>query len=127
MERTVQIDGRPMRLRASALIPRLYRFKFGHDMMADMAKLTRAYKRLADLPQDATEEQKEEAQLEVAELTIFENVAYLMAKHAGEPVPDTPEAWLDGMDGIFSVYEVLPVILELWGYNMQTTAIPKKK
>ena len=96
-------------------------------MMADMAKLTRAYKRLADLPQDATEEQKEEAQLEVAELTIFENVAYLMAKHAGEPVPDTPEEWLDGMDGIFSVYEVLPVILELWGYNMQTTAIPKKK
>ena len=127
MERTVQIDGKPMRLRASALIPRLYRFKFGRDMMADMAKLTRAYKRLADLPQDATEEQKEEAQLEVAELTIFENVAYLMAKHAGEHVPDTPEEWLDGMDGIFSVYEVLPVILELWGYNMQTTATPKKK
>ena len=42
-------------------------------------------------------------------------------------MPDTPEEWLDGMDGIFSVYEVLPVILELWGYNMQTTATPKKK
>lgn len=127
MERTVQIDGKPLRLRASALIPRLYRYHFNRDMIADMTKLNRAYKKLKDLPKDATEEQKEDAQLEAAELTIFENVAYLMAKQAGEPVPDTPDEWLDSMDGIFSVYEVLPVILELWGHNLQTTAIPKKK
>lgn len=127
MERTVQIDGKPLRMRASALIPRLYRFKFGRDMIADMNQLKKAYDKANALPPDATEEQRQDAQLEATELTIFENVAYLMAKQAGEPVPDTPDEWLDGMDGVFSVYEVLPVILELWGANLATTAKLKKK
>ena len=127
MERTVQIDGKPMRMRASALIPRLYRFKFGRDLIADMNQLKKAYDKANALPPDATEEQRQDAQLEATELTIFENVAYLMAKQAGEPVPDTPDEWLDGMDGVFSVYEVLPVILELWGANLATTAKQKKK
>ena len=127
MERTVQIDGKPMRMRASALIPRLYRFKFGRDLIADMNRLKKAYDKANALPPDATEEQRQDAQLEATELTIFENVAYLMAKQAGEPVPDTPDEWLDGMDGVFSVYEILPVILELWGANLATTTKPKKK
>ena len=127
MERTVQIDGKPIRMRASALIPRLYRFRFGRDMVADMNKLRKSWQRVQDLPDGATEEQREDAQLDVADLTIFENVAYLMAKNAGEDVPDTPDEWLDNMDGVFSVYEVLPVILELWSFNTHTTSQLKKK
>lgn len=127
MERTVIVDGKPLRLRASALIPKLYRYKFGRDMIADMTRLNRAYKKLEQLPENATDEEKEDAQLEVTELTIFENIAYLMAKQANPSLPDSPDDWLDSMDGIFSVYEMLPVILELWGANLSTTAIPKKK
>ncbi len=127
MERTVMVDGKPLPLRASALLPKLYRYKFGRDMIADMTKLNRAYKKLEQLPENATEEEKEDAQLEVTELTIFENIAYLMAKQANPSLPDSPDEWLDSMDGIFSVYEMLPVILELWGANLSTTAIPKKK
>lgn len=127
MERTVEIDGKTVRMRASALIPRLYRFKFGRDLVADMNQLRKSWKRVQELPADADEERRQDAQLDAADLTIFENVAYLMAKNAGEPLPDTPEAWLDGMDGVFSVYEVLPVILELWGQNLATTSTPKKK
>ena len=59
--------------------------------------------------------------------TIFENVAYMMIKHAGEDVPPTPDEWLDSIDGIFSIYNVMPTILELWGENQKTTSIPKKK
>lgn len=127
MERTVEIDGKTVRMRASALIPRLYRFKFGRDLVSDMNQLRKSWKRVQELPADATEEQRQDAQLDAADLTIFENVAYLMAKNAGEPLPDTPEEWLDGMDGVFSVYEVLPAILELWGQNLATTSTPKKK
>lgn len=127
MIRTVTVDGKPLQLRASALIPKLYRYKFGRDMIADMTRLNRAYKKLEQLPENATEEEKEDAQLEVTELTIFENIAYLMAKQANPSLPDSPDEWLDSMDGIFSVYEMLPVILELWGANLSTTAIPKKK
>ena len=127
MERTVEIDGKPVRLRASALIPRMYRFKFGRDLVADMNRLRKSWNRVQELPADATDEQRQDAQLDAADLTIFENVAYLMVKNAGEDVPDTPDEWLDSMDGVFSVYEVLPVILELWGANLATTSQPKKK
>lgn len=127
MERTVMIGGKPVRLRASALLPRLYRFKFGHDMTADMKKLHKAYRRVQELPPDASEDERMDAQLDVTDLTIFENVAYLMVKSAGEPVPDSPDEWLDSMDEVFSVYEILPVVLELWGLNQLTTSVPKKK
>ena len=127
VERTVEIDGKAVRLRASALIPRMYRFKFGRDLVADMNRLRKSWKRVQELPADATDEQRQDAQLDAADLTIFENVAYLMVKNAGGDIPDTPDEWLDSMDGVFSVYEVLPVILELWGANLATTSQPKKK
>ena len=127
MERTVAVGGKELKMRASALIPRLYRFKFKRDMVADMRSLQRAYAKASALPENASDAEREDAQFSAADLTIFENVAYIMAKHGGNEMPDTPEEWLDSIDGVFSIYEVLPVILELWGMNMETTSIPKKK
>ena len=127
MERTVLIDGKEVRMRASALIPRLYRFKFKRDMVSDMNQLRKAYLKAANLPDGATDEEREDAQLSIMDLTIFENVAYIMIKHAGEDIPDTPEEWLEGISGIFSIYEIMPVILELWEGNKATTSVPKKK
>ena len=128
MEKTVIVDGKEVRMRASALIPRLYRVKFGRDMIADMRQLQKSFNKANALAPDATEEERKDAQLSVLDLTIFENVAYMMVKHAGgQEVPDTVEDWLDGFDGVFSIYEVLPHILELWHLTNQTTSIPKKK
>lgn len=115
-------------MRASALIPRLYRVQFGRDMILDMRQLLKSYnKAVKSLGKDVTEEQRQAAQLSMMDLTIFENVAYMMIKHAGEDVPPTPDEWLDSIDGIFSIYNVMPTILELWGENQKTTSIPKKK
>lgn len=127
MEKTITVSGKEVKMRASALIPRLYRVRFGRDMISDMRQLQKSYQKATRLPEDATEEQKQDAQLSVLDLTIFENVAYMMAKHADKSIPDSPEAWLDDFDGVFSVYEVLPEILALWGLTNQTTSIPKKK
>lgn len=127
MERTVNIGGKDVRMRASALIPRLYRFKFGRDMIQDMNKLRKAYAKATNLPEDATDEEREDAQLSAMDLTIFENIAYMMVKHAGEDVPNTPDEWLDGIDGVFSIYEIMPTIFELWDANQVTTSTPKKK
>ena len=49
-----------------------------------------------------------------------------MARLYDANIPDTPEGWLDGFE-TFSIYEVLPAILELWAINAQTTAKSKKK
>ena len=37
MEKTIEIDGRPVTFRATAAIPRLYRLRFHRDIMQDMA------------------------------------------------------------------------------------------
>ncbi len=126
MEKTIIVGNKKVKMRASALIPRLYRFKFGRDMIKDMMTLKKAYDRLKKIPEDATDEEKEEAQLSELNLTIFENVAYIMAKHADMTLPDSPDEWLDTFE-MFSIYQVLPQILDLWGLSAATTSIPKKK
>lgn len=125
MEKTISIDGKEVRMRATALIPRLYRFKFGRDIIRDMSTLQKAYKKVEELPDNATEEEKQEAQLSVLDLTIFENVAFIMAKHADPSIPDNPDEWLDGFN-MFSIYDILPEIMELWHISQKTTSEPKK-
>ena len=48
-----------------------------------------------------------------------------MAQHADPGIPDTPEEWLDAFN-TFSIYQVLPKIIELWGLNVRTDAEAKK-
>ena len=68
MEKIIKVGDKEVKMRASALVPRLYRFKFGRDMIADMNKLKRAYQKAADLPEDATEEEKQDA---VAQMVLM--------------------------------------------------------
>ena len=127
MERTIKVGGAELRMRASALIPRLYRFRFGRDLIKDMSQLEKAYKKAMSVKEDATDDEKQDAQLGVLDLTIFENVAWAMAKNADPNVPNDPDEWLDTIDGVFSVYEVLPQILDLWTAGLETTSTPVKK
>ena len=126
MEKVINIGGKDVKMRASALIPRMYRFKFGRDILWDMTSLKKAFKKRSELPEDATDEQKEEATLSEINLMIFENVAYIMAKHADPSIPDDPNEWLDGFE-MFSIYEIFPEILQMWNLNNETTSKPKKK
>ena len=126
MEKIINIGGKEVKMRASALIPRLYRFRFGRDIIRDMTALKKAFNKKNELPEDATEEQKQDAALSEMNLMIFENVAYIMAKHADPSSPDDPNEWLDGFE-IFSIYEIFPEILQMWNLNNETTSKPKKK
>lgn len=117
MEKTLIVDGREVRLKATAAVPRLYRIKFRRDIMVDMAELDKLMKKAKETGESIPPEA----------LDLFENIAYIMAKHADKDnVPGTPEEWLDGF-GTFSIYAVLPEIRELWGLNTETTANSKKK
>ena len=126
MEKIINIGGKEVKMRASALIPRLYRFRFGRDIIRDMTALKKAFNKKNELPEDATEEQKQDAALSEMNLMIFENVAYIMAKHADPSIPDDPNEWLDGFE-MFSIYELFPEILQMWNLNNETTSKPKKK
>lgn len=128
MIKTVNIDGKAYRMRASALTPRLYRTFFKRDMIRDMQDLLNAYNKLLTLPEDATEEEKNEANLAILDyLEVFENVAWIFCKEGGESVGNSPEEWLDSIEGMFSIYEAMPTIIELWIDNQETTSIPKNR
>ena len=114
-EKTVLVSGKEVRFRSSAAIPRLYRIKFKRDIFKDLSKLEASYKGKAD---DGEE-------LQIEDLEIFENVAYIMAFHADPTIPGTIEEWLDEFE-MFSIYQVLPEILELWGTNLVTDIESKK-
>lgn len=116
MQRELEIDGRPVAFKATAAIPRLYRMKFGRDIMQDMAAI-----------QKDIEKSRGGTDLNIASLEMFENIAYIMAKHAAPvEVSDDIEAWLDGFD-TFSIYQVFPEIASLWAANMGTMVDSKKK
>ena len=63
--------------------------------------------------------------LDLFSLEMFENIAYVMAKHADPSIPDNPEEWLDEFN-TFSIYQVLPKLIELWGMNIKTDVEAKK-
>lgn len=125
MDKVLTISGKEVGLRATALTPRLYRHKIGRDIIQDISQLQKAFSKAAQISKDATEEEREAAQLTVMDLEIFENVAFIMARQYDQNIPDTVEAWLDEFD-TFSIYEIFPVILDLWNLNNKTTAKPKK-
>ena len=113
--RKVEIDGKQVPFKASAAIPRIYRIKFNRDIYKDLRSLEKA----------VGEGDEENSNLDLFSLEIFENIAYVMAKHADPNIPDTPEEWLDEFN-TFSIYQVLPSIIELWGLNVQTEVESKK-
>ena len=115
IQKTVTINGTEVKFRSSATIPRLYRLKFGRDIFKDLSKLEKSY-------QGKTQQGTE---FQIDDLEIFENVAYVMAFHADNTIPGNIDEWLDQFE-MFSIYEILPEILELWGSNMQTDIESKK-
>ena len=116
IKKEIVIDGKTVPFRASATVPRLYRAQFKRDIFKDLMKLDSGLKK----------NQKESSNLPIEDLEMFENVAYIMAKHADPTQPNTPEEWLDQFD-TFSIYQVLPEILELWDSNIRTESESKKK
>ena len=115
IEKKIKVGGKEVAFRSSATIPRLYRVKFRRDIFKDLSKLEKSYKEKDDGSKE----------LEIEDLEFFENVAYIMAFHADPTIPGTIDEWLDQFE-MFSIYEVLPEILELWGSNLFTDVGAKK-
>lgn len=112
----IEIDGKEVTFKASAAVPRLYRIKFGRDI----------YKDLRQLEKSVGENDEDNSNLDLFNLEMFEDLAWLMARHAGPAkVPDSPEEFLDQFN-TFSIYQILPQLIELWGLNVQTEVESRK-
>ena len=115
MKQNIEIDGKQVPFKASAAIPRIYRMKFHRDI----------YKDLRSLEKSIGDGDEESSNLDLFSLEMFENIAYTMAKHADPQIPNEVDEWLDGFN-TFSIYQVLPQLIELWGLNVKTDVEAKK-
>lgn len=114
---TITVDGKEVTLRASAAVPRLYRIKFRRDIIVDMQAVARAMEDKDQTGQD----------IPMEALELFENMAYIMAKHGDkDAVPDSPDEWLEEFS-TFSIYKIFPVLKALWEGNMEALDVAKKK
>lgn len=116
ISKVITIDGKDVEFKASASIPRLYRIKFRRDILQDITRLKKAF----------VANQNDDKEFEILDLELFENVAYIMARHADPTMPGDICEWLD-MFNMFSIYEILPGILELWCINEESQIESKKK
>ena len=116
IKKNIMIDGKEVPFKASAAVPRLYRLKFGRDI----------YKDFASLQTNVEDENAEKSGLDIESLEVFENIAFVMAKHADpDNVPENPDDFLEQFN-TFSIYEILPQLIELWGLNTATQIDSKK-
>ncbi len=112
----INIDGIEVGFRASAAVPRMYRVKFGRDI----------YKDLRSLEKSVGEGSEDASNLDMFSLELFEDLAWVMARHYDpKAVPDTPDEWLEQFN-TFSIYQVLPELIDLWGLNVQSEAESRK-
>lgn len=115
--KTIQVDGKNIVFRASAAMPRMYRIRFRRDIYQDIKKLRVV----------VDENDPNASDISFDNLETFENIAYLMAKHADpDNVPNSPEEWLDQFN-TFSIYTIIPQIIELWGINTEQQVESRKK
>ena len=122
MEKTIVIDGKNVKFKATAATLRIYRMKFQRDLMVDLAKLTMGLK-------------ANNNNFNIIDLEVFENVAYVMAKQAEiKDVKVLVElslidyyCWLSDYETqAFMDSEVIGKVIGLWAGNANDSHIESK-
>lgn len=131
MDRVIEIDGKEIKFRTSAAAPLIYRTQFGRDMIVDIRKIGEKIQKMKKEAKktgesDQTAEQITADEFSQLDLTTFVRIAYCFAKCADKTVPTDPFEWLDQFE-TFSIYKILPEILQMWAESEKSTSTPKKK
>lgn len=123
----ILVDEKEILFAASARTPRLYRQYFGRDIIVDMTSLHSKVLDAIKAKKDAKtfKDLDKMTQLSLVDLTTFENLAFVMAKQAGDKSTNADD-WLDQFE-TFDIYEIFPQLFELWSKNEHGMSIPKKK
>ncbi len=114
MEKVLNIGGKEIKMKSTAGTMMRYRNQFNRDFIKDLMHLKGSM-------QDKVEQGIE---LDSIDLSIFEKIAWCMAKTADDNVPDI-EHWLDDFE-TFDIYQVLPEIMGLLVANMEQIGSKKK-
>lgn len=124
MRKTLMISGIECNFKSSAAIPRMYRLKFGRDIFVDMQRLQKQVELQEKIKKESGEDKK--STFPIDSLEMFENIAFLMHKHGDPNQPSEIDDWLEQFE-TFSIYEILPEILDMWGVENKQMSTAKKE
>lgn len=116
MEKTIFVDDKEIRFKATAATPLMYRQAFGRDLFTDLQSIFEAYTGEENIP--------------VELLYIYEYLSYTMAVQAEgkkintDTVEKDMEEWLDQFS-MFSIYKVFPQIMDMWKSSSKQMVEPK--
>lgn len=135
MSKTIELDGKKVKIEANALLPRLYRKEFGRDLIVDMKKMIEGVQLSAENLKKASKDPEGLAAVLMADpdaldkldLTVVENVTWMMLRAAGEDVGESVEEWLTTIEDSMALYMAMPDVIEVWLASQKTTSKPKKK
>ena len=122
MEKTLIIDGHEVRFKATAATPLYYRMLFPSDSFEDISKLVLIIANSVSGKVDRGDIYSVDF-INLWELIV--KLAYEMAWEADNEIPDM-YTWLEQFS-VFSIYQILPDLLELWNINTRQIETPKKK
>ena len=119
MEKTIEIDGKKVKLKSTAGTPKRYKAQFRKDYFSELLKLSK-------LMTNTDGEEFDLAKIDYSELDyldfeVFYNFIWVLAKTANKEIGD-PIDWLDEFDSM-PLAEIFPEIIDL----LESSISSKKK
>ena len=114
MEKTIEIDGKQVRLKITGATPKRYKAQFLTDYFADLLKLSALQK--FDLEKGVDD--IDPKAFELVDFEVFYNFVWVMAKTADPEIAD-PLTWLDSFDD-FPILDILGETQDLMIRSIQS-------
>lgn len=116
MEKTIEIDGKKVKLKSTAGTPKRYKAQFRKDYFSELLKLSK-------LMTNTDGEEFDLAKIDYSELDyldfeVFYNFIWVLAKTANKEIGD-PIDWLDEFDSM-PLAEIFPEIIDLLESSIST-------
>lgn len=124
-----KIFGTDHKLKMSAATPRIYRAKFGKDIIVQMDAM---YERLSNEGKKKSEEKKDEEKKDDSvsftpeELEMMENLIFVCNRQAEPEQPEDIFKWLASFE-IGAITGTYGTIMKMWEDNLHQTSTSKKK
>ena len=119
MEKTVEIDGKKVRLKSTAGTPKRYKAQFRKDYFSELLKLS---KLMSGVDSETFDLSKiDYSELDYLDFEVFYNFIWVLAKTANKDIPE-PLDWLDEFETM-PIAEIFPEIIDL----LESSISSKKK
>ena len=119
-----KIFGTDHKLKMSAATPRIYRAKFGKDIIVQMDAM---YERLSNEGKKKDEEKKDDSvSFTPEELEMMENLIFVCNRQAEPEQPEDIYEWLASFE-IGAITGTYGTIMKMWEDNLHQTSTSKKK